>query len=308
MRHQLASLAATATLLCNAAGASILDFKGTLEISYGSATVSWNTVSVATVNSGGPGLAVTRLQIPAGAFFGTRTTSFTTSTPTLSGLSATALRVSLVGNGDADWVRGTPMGNLGAMPLVGELRLCLLGGCASPVDLDLNVAAVAPLSVPDAVPIGTTMNPSAGLAIPLQLPLRTLVGTHTVSTSTPPPGLVQWHLPGSMSISVMTIKAVHKPMTTWTFSIMMADGGFTRSFVGSFDDGFAAGPLANSSTVAQAGGVIQMVRPFAIVGASTGGAVGTVRTTVEFLPEPLMGLSLSWGALLLLWLGARRQR
>jgi cysteine-rich repeat protein len=73
---------------------------------------------------------------------------------------------------------------------------------------------------------------------------------------------------------------------------------------------FAHGPLSNSVSLGLTGGVLQMVTPTQI---SSGGSVvadmGLVtRLTIQFLPEPAMGLLLGTGAVFMLMLGRRRMQ
>ena len=80
---------------------------------------------------------------------------------------------------------------------------------------------------------------------------------------------------------------------------------------GTFPAPLRQGPASGTSTTVQAGGLIQMVAPYAVVSGATGslsGGNGYARLSIQLVPEPVTGLSLAAGALLLAALGGSRSR
>jgi hypothetical protein len=184
---------------------------------------------------------------------------------------------------------GSP--SYGNMPLTGNLRLCVVGGCGTAVTLMVG-----------------------GVIGGSQFATTQITSTAILGGSPPPPvaDLTSMYARSNMftvgAITDAKFKVVHTTLSRFKLSITTASAMLPTE---EFTPATRHGPGTGTSSTVQAGGIVQQVVPFAIVSSATGGlsgGLGVARMSIEFVPEPAAGFSGLAGAALVAVLGRRRHR
>jgi len=134
------------------------------------------------------------------------------------------------------------------------------------------------------------------------------VSTDDPRAPLPPPHFAVWW-------NAVWVSVAGAPWTLGTVTVVNPTTGTAGSATG-MATGFMHGPLSNTTTVAQTGGLLQIVTPMSVqLGRSNGldyrdeGSIGYIgKLTLRFIPEPGQLLLLGTGVLALVVMGWRRHR
>jgi len=287
--------------VANPVRAAELEWQGTLSIDIGDfpGGISWTGTGVATVNGSAGGAALETLRLgalpfpasfPSGTGPGVGSRHFSVETLPQFGIASYGYARAIIFTPDAGFAGGTLTGfsgggSLGGIP-VGNISI-FGGNAVSRFNLTQNDGAT-------------------GFGVG-----GSFVTTHVYCAGncdwTYPPVPVWWN--------AVWVSVAGAPWTLGTVTVVNPTTGTAGSATG-MATGFMHGPLSNTTTVAQTGGLLQIVTPMSVqLGRSNGldyrdeGSIGYIgKLTLRFIPEPGQLLLLGTGVLALVVMGWRRHR
>jgi len=291
--HHLPAL--TLIVACLAPRVALCDlyqYSATLTLSFGGGTgPAIASAGLVDVTAGGvSGQKLVSLTLAPSAFVGSG--SFPVpATPgvTLAGIPITAVQYTITNDTVRVETVVTGMGppRYGRLPLSGNLRLCAGGGCATPLSNTMFAIGADQFAY-----IPGSNGTIVGAPPPPPEALFTSMYMRAVGITGSPP---------------VTLAVSHTSLSQGALQVVTP----VLAVSGTFPAPLRQGPASGTSTTVQAGGLIQMVAPFAVVSGATGslsGGIGHARLSIQLVPEPVGGISLAVGALLLTALGRSRSR